>query len=275
MVQSLARHDHLDELLAGYGHLVVDECHHVPAVSTERVLRSAPARYVTGLTATPYRRDGHHPIIAMQCGPIRHEIDRQTAASDEPLKLRVVRCDTPFDPATLPTDAGIQEIYGALARDEQRTKLIVGDTLDLLAEGRCPIVLTERREHLEQLAARLRDHVPTLIELHGDMRPAARRAAAQQLASTDTDKPRVALATGRYIGEGFDDARLDTLLLAMPIAWKGTVVQYAGRLHRAHHGKREARVYDYVDAELPVLRRMFAKRLKTYRSLGYELTEAG
>ena len=275
MVQSLARQDRLDELLAGYGHLVVDECHHVPAVSTERVLHSAPARYVTGLTATPYRRDGHHPIIAMQCGPVRHEIDRHAARSDEPLELRIVRRDTPFDPATLPTDAAIQEIYGALAIDEQRTKMIVGDALDLLAEGRFPIVLTERREHLEQLAVGLRDHVPTLIELHGDMRPAARRATAEQLACTDADEPRVVLATGRYIGEGFDDARLDTLLLAMPIAWKGTVVQYAGRLHRARPGKREVLVYDYVDAELPVLRRMFAKRLKTYRALGYELTEAG
>ena len=273
MVQSLARHDRIEEALASYGHLVVDECHHVPAVSTERILRSAPARYVTGLTATPYRRDGHHPIIAMQCGPVRHEIDRHAARLDEPLELRVVRRDTLFDPAVLPTDPGIQEIYGALAVDEKRTELIACDALNLLARGRSPIVLTERREHLERLAGRLHDRVAVLIELHGDMRPAARRTAVEQLASTDADTPRVVLATGRYIGEGFDDARLDTLLLAMTIAWKGTVVQYAGRLHRAHQGKREALVYDYVDSELPVLRRMFAKRLKAYRALGYELAE--
>ncbi len=272
-VQSLVRGKSLQELLAGYGHIVVDECHHVPAVTAERVLRSAAARCVTGLTATPYRRDGHHPIIAMQCGPIRHEIERRTERAGEELRLCIVRRETTFDPAVLPTDAGIQEIYGALAVDERRTDLIVKDTLQLIVEGRSPIILTERREHLQRLAARLRDRVPVLIELHGEMRPRARRAAVEQLATTSEDTARVVLATGRYIGEGFDDPRLDTLLLAMPIAWKGTVVQYAGRLHRAHRGKHEALVYDYVDAELPVLRRMFAKRLKTYHALGYTLSE--
>jgi superfamily II DNA or RNA helicase len=223
-VQSLVRKENMQELLADYGHVVVDECHHVPAVTAERVLRSAAARFVTGLTATPYRRDGHHPIIAMQCGPIRHKIDR----TGEDLHLRIVRRETTFDPGVLPTDAGIQEIYGALGVDERRTELIVNDALQLTAEGRSPIILTERREHLQRLAARLRDRVPVLIELHGEMRPRARRAAVEQLATTSGDTARVVLATGRYIGEGFDDSRLDTLLLAMPIAWKGTVVQYAG-----------------------------------------------
>jgi superfamily II DNA or RNA helicase len=271
-VQSLGRRERPQELLANYGHVVIDECHHVPAVTTEQVLRSAPARWVTGLTATPYRRDGHHPIIAMQCGPVRHEIRGQAARPGEELSLRIVRRETTFAAAALPTDAGIQEIYSALATDEPRTELIVKDTLRLTAEGRSPIVLTERREHLQRLADRLRDRV-ALIELHGDMPPRARRAALEQLTSVGEDTARVVLATGRYIGEGFDDPRLDALLLAMPIAWKGTVAQYAGRLHRPHPGKRDALVYDYVDAELPVLRRMFAKRLKTYHALGYTLAE--
>lgn len=274
MVQSLARHDTLEQFLTGYGHLVVDECHHVPAVTTERVLKAAPSRYVTGLTATPQRRDGHHPIIEMQCGPVRHTIDQSSAHAAHSLKLRVVRRETSFDPTTLPTDAGIQEVYGALASDERRTELIAHDAVELLSEGRSPIVLTERREHLDRLVARLADRVPALISLHGDMPAATRRAAVEQLAAPSAGSPRLILATGRYIGEGFDDPQLDALLLAMPIAWKGTVVQYAGRLHRAHPGKREAVVYDYVDAELPLLRRMFAKRLKAYRALGYELVEA-
>ena len=273
MVQSLARSDSLEELLARYGHVVVDECHHVPAVMTERILQSVPAQYVTGLTATPHRRDGHHPIIAMQCGPVRHTIDGQATRSPQALELRVIRRDTPFDPSALPIDAGIQEIYGALAVDDRRTKLVADDALELVAQGRSPVVLTERREHLDRLVARLADRVPGLIALHGDMRPAARRDALERLRGSEEISPRVLVATGRYIGEGFDDPRLDTLLLAMPIAWKGTVVQYTGRLHRAHPGKRQALVYDYVDAELPVLRRMFAKRLKAYRALGYELAE--
>lgn len=275
MVQSLARREKLDEVLAGYGHVVVDECHHVPAVMTERVLMAAPSRYVLGLTATPQRRDGHHPIIAMQCGQVRHEIKDIETRSRQALELRVVRRDTGFDPSALPTDPSIHEIYGAIAVDERRTDLIVRDTLELVRQGRSPIVLTERRVHLDRLAERLADRAHMPIVLHGDMRPAARRKAHEQLAKLGDDQPRLVLATGRYVGEGFDDPRLDTLLLAMPIAWKGTVVQYAGRLHRAHPDKRKTLVYDYVDSEVPVLRRMFAKRLRAYRSLGYELVEGG
>jgi superfamily II DNA or RNA helicase len=242
---------------------------------TERVLQAAPARYVTGLTATPKRRDGHHPIIAMQCGPVRHTIGHDATRSSQHLVFRVVRCDTPFDPQTLPSDPHIQEVFAALATDDGRTELIARDTLELAAQGRHPIVLTERREHLRRLAEHLAQGSHTLITLHGDMRPAEHRAAQAQLASSDGDGGRVVLATGRYIGEGFDDPRLDTLLLAMPIAWKGTVIQYAGRLHRAHPGKQDILVYDYVDGQLPILRRMFAKRLRAYRSLGYELAQTG
>ena len=271
MVQSLARHKALDQLLPRYGHIVIDECHHVPAVMTEHILRAAPARYVTGLTATPRRRDGHHPIIAMQCGPVRHTVGHDPDRQPRRLAQRLVRRDTPFDPQSLPTEPHIQEVFAALAADAARTEMIARDTLQLVAEGRQPLVLTERREHLERLATQLGTGSHMLISLHGEMRPAEHRAAQEQLASGDGQ--RVVLATGRYIGEGFDDPRLDSLLLAMPVAWKGTVVQYAGRLHRAYPGKQDVLIYDYVDDEVPVLRRMFAKRLSTYRSLGYELAE--
>jgi len=270
-VQSLASSGIDAALLASYGHVVVDECHHVPAVSVERVLASCPARFVTGLTATPYRRDGHQPIIAMQCGPVRHTIG---AATETGLALRVVRRDTPFDPAVLPSDAAIQEIYSALAADDARTDLIVRDTRQLLAEGRVPLVLTERREHLERLATKLQAHVTTVVTLHGDVTPRRRRNALAQLNELPPDQPRVLVATGRFIGEGFDDPRLDTLILTMPIAWRGTVVQYAGRLHRPHPGKHDACIYDYVDAEVPVLRRMFVKRARAYRAMSYSIDGA-
>lgn len=273
MIQSLARRDGLEGMLADYGHVVVDECHHVSAVTTERVLKAAPARYVTGLTATLRRRDGHHPIVAMQCGPVRHTI-AQGPTDKHALQLRVVRRDTDFDSSVLPTDASIQEVFGALADDDERTKLIADEALELINQGRSPIVLTERREHLEKLEGHLIDRAPALVALHGEMSAAANRAATEQLAAMPEGEPCLVLATGRYVGEGFDAPRLDTLLLGMPIAWKGTVVQYAGRLHRAFPGKRDALVYDYVDAEVPVLRRMFAKRLKAYRSLGYEAEES-
>ncbi len=268
-VQGLARAAATPPPLERYGHVVLDECHHASAVSIERLLGSCPARYVTGLTATPYRRDGHQPIITMQCGPIRHTMSA-TAAPDT-LTMRVIRRDTSFDPAGLPPDPGIQEVYSALATDEQRLELIVKDALSLLEEGRAPIILTERRDHLDRLVGRLSAQVPQLVALHGGVTPRRRRDALVQLAALPKGETRLVLATGRFIGEGFDDPRLDTLLLTMPIAWKGTVVQYAGRLHRPHPEKVDARIYDYVDQDVPVLRRMFAKRAKAYRAMSYAI----
>jgi superfamily II DNA or RNA helicase len=268
MVQTLARGEARD-LVRGYGHVVIDECHHVPAVSIERVLSAIDARYVTGLTATPYRRDGHQPIIAMQCGPIRHVVNTADVQQRHALELRVTRRETSFDPSILPAEASIQEIYGALARDNDRLQLVVADAREVVREGRAAMILTERRDRLERLTHFLREDVPNLVVLHGGIQHKARRAALKHLADLPDDEARLVLATGRYIGEGFDDPRLDTLLLTMPIAWKGTVVQYAGRLHRAHPAKRDACIYDYVDGNVPVLRRMYAKRLRAYRKMGY------
>ncbi|UTI63322.1 DEAD/DEAH box helicase [Paraconexibacter antarcticus] len=266
MIQTLTRRD-TTTLLDRYGHVVIDECHHVPAVSVERLLRDLPARHITGLTATPRRRDGHQPIIAMQCGPVRHTIT-VTHATETAVRRVLIERRTAFDASALPTDPGIQEILGAVATDPHRTKQIADDVLAELAAGRYPLVLTERREHLDALAALLKPTMPGLIVLSGGMgAPAQRRADA---ALADTDGPRVILATGRYIGEGFDDPRLDTLVLAMPIAWKGTMTQYAGRLHRHHDDKHEIRILDYVDHEIPVLRRMYAKRQRAYTALGYQ-----
>ncbi len=159
----------------------------------------------------------------MQCGAIRHVVDTTTAMQQHALELRVTRRDTRFNASVLPTDASIQEIYGALASDTDRLQLIVSDTRDVVRMGRAAMILTERCDHLERLADCLRDDVPNLVVLHGGIQPKARRAALKHLAHLPDDEARVVLATGRYIGEGFDDPRLDTLLLTMPIAWKGTV----------------------------------------------------
>jgi superfamily II DNA or RNA helicase len=272
MVQTLARSKDLRDLVRAYGHVVIDECHHVPAVSIERVLSAVPARHVTGLTATPYRRDGHQAIITMQCGPTRHTVRTSKLRQSEQQDLRVIRRETDFPADALPPGASIQEIYAALATDSNRLKLVAADARNLMRQGRAVIALTERRDHLDRLAEELHDDVPHLVVLHGGVKPKARRAALAHLAEPSDDRARLVLATGRYIGEGFDDPRLDTLLLAMPIAWKGTVVQYAGRLHRAHPGKRDIRIYDYVDTHVPVLRRMHAKRLRAYEDMGYTTT---
>jgi superfamily II DNA or RNA helicase len=184
------------------------------------------------------------------------------------------RRDTSFDPSILPSQASIQEIYSALADDNDRLGLVLADIRELVRDGRAAVVLTERRKHLERIAKSIGDELPNLVVLHRSIKPKARRAAMTQLAEQSDHEPRLILATGRYLGEGFDDPRLDTLLLTMPIAWMGTVVQYAGRLHRAHAAKRDIRIYDHVDGEVPVLRRMYAKRLRTYKEMGYVCDES-
>ena len=273
MIQSLVREGRVDDLVAGYGHVIVDECHHVPAFSFERVLAEIKARYVTGLTATPQRRDGHQPIAEMQLGPVRYVVEAKSEAASRPFEHHLFVRETGFRVSEAMAGAGIQAIYRALVQDERRNQLIIDDVLRALDEGRSPILLTERKDHLTYLAEQLRGHAPNLVVLHGGMTDRERRDLSAQLATLPVGEKRLVLATGRYIGEGFDDARLDTLFLAMPVSWKGTLVQYTGRLHRRHPAKRDVRIFDYADSELPVLRRMIEKRLKAYRAIGYTWQE--
>jgi len=274
MIQSLVRKDSVADLVADYGQVIVDECHHLPAVSFERVLSEVKARYVIGLTATPQRRDGHHPITHMQLGPVRFSVDAKTQAGRRPFEHRLLVRETAFRMSSSEETPGIQAIYAALARDGDRNELILNDVIRALEDGRSPILLTERKDHLEYFAARLERVARHLVVLQGGLGAKAHRAVQAQLAAIPSTEERLVLATGRYIGEGFDDARLDTLFLAMPVSWKGTLVQYTGRLHRLHPGKTEVRIFDYVDREVPMLLRMFEKRLRGYRAIGYARGEA-
>jgi superfamily II DNA or RNA helicase len=251
--------------------VIVDECHHVPAVSFERIMREVKARYVVGLTATPQRRDGHHPILRLQLGPARFTIDAKNRATDRSFDHKLIVRKTEFRLAVDAADASIQDVYRQLAQDECRNQLILDDVIRALEEGRSPILLTERRDHLEYFERRLRGVARNLIVLQGGMKAKDRRAAIEQLLTIPETDERLVLATGRFIGEGFDDARLDTLFLAMPVSWKGTLVQYSGRLHREHHAKTEVRMMDYVDQNVPMLARMFEKRMRGYRALGYSV----
>ena len=267
MMQSVVRRDAVDDIVGAYGHVIVDECHHVPAVSFERVLREVPARYVTGLTATPRRRDGHHPILHLQLGPVRYTMDRKDQGGRR-LACRLVVRETSFRPSS-PARPSIQEIYRELASDEDRNHMILDDVIRALEDGRSPLLLSERRDHVAYFAERLDGVARNLVVLRGGMRGPERRRAMERLASIPETEERLVLATGRYVGEGFDDARLDTLFLAMPISWRGTLEQYAGRLHRRHRAKDDVLVVDYVDRQVPMLDHMFAKRMRGYRAMGY------
>jgi superfamily II DNA or RNA helicase len=270
LIQSFVRKGVVADIVAEYGHLVIDECHHLPAVSFEAVAQQAKAKYVLGLSATVTRKDGHHPIIFMQCGPVRYRVDARKQAAQHPFRHRVVLRQTAFR-VTPEVKPGIQELYGALARDEARNDLIFDDILAALEAKRSPVVITERKDHLAALAKRLSRFARNVLVLKGGMTARERQDATAALAAIADGEERIILATGRYLGEGFDDARLDTLFLTMPIAWRGTLAQYAGRLHRLHPAKREVVIYDYVDPLEPVLARMAGKRHAGYRALGYEI----
>ncbi len=267
MLQSLDKQGEVDIRIKNYGHIIVDECHHISAVSFERVMMEANARYIIGLTATPYRRDGHQPIIIMQCGPIRYKI-RPQSADESSFSQKLITRFTNFSCPWSDEDT-INSIWPLLITDEERNQMICNDIIDNLKENRSPIILTERKEHLKILGQKLQDFVKHLVILQGGMKAGIRKEMFAKLTNVPDDEGRLILATGPYIGEGFDDPRLDTLFLVMPFLFKGKIVQYAGRLHRNYKGKTEVRIYDYVDNNMPVLQRMYKRRLKTYKALGY------
>ncbi len=269
MLQSLDKGDGIDDRIRQYGQIIVDECHHISAVSFERVMMASNAKYVTGLTATPYRRDGHQPIIIMQCGPIRYSVSTKTVTKEAAFRQLLVERQTDFSSGWVEGDH-ITSIWPLLIADTARNDLICTDVLSSLREGRSPIILTERKEHLELLRGKIEGSVEHLVVLHGGMKAPKRREMLQKLFNTPETETRAILATGPYIGEGFDDPRLDTLFIAMPFSFKGKMVQYAGRLHRQRENKTEIRIYDYVDSKMPILEKMYKRRLKAYKSLGYE-----
>jgi len=281
LIQSLVRKGVVDDRVGGYGHLVVDECHHLSARSFELVARRAKARFFTGLSATVTRKDGHHPVIFMQCGPVRHRVDAKTQAATRPFAHQVLVRPTGFRPPDCAAHFGkcanddsrmeFHRLYDALQNDDARNRMICSDVVAAVREGRSPLLLTERTEHLQHLAQRLSADISRVITLQGGMRRKELDAALARVAEGPDTTGRVILATGRFIGEGFDDPRLDTLFLALPVSWRGTIAQYVGRLHRIHEGKRDVRVYDYADLDVPMLARMFDRRCHGYESLGYTI----
>ncbi len=274
MVQSLIHKGVVDDIVEKYGYLIVDECHHISAVSFEQIVRQSKARYLTGLSATVVRKDGHHPIIFMQCGPVRYRVSDRAQAERHPFDHKVIARPTNFRlPPHLQNVIAqpIQDLYAMLAKDDERNQLIVEDVMRAVGAKRSPVLLTERREHLDLLASLLSAQIQNVIVMAGGMGKKQRKKLADQIASIPVDQPRVIIATGRYLGEGFDDERLDTLFLALPISWRGTLTQYAGRLHRVSAAKKDVIVYDYVDFEVPILAKMYARRRTGYKAIGYEI----
>ncbi|MDR0883574.1 MAG: DEAD/DEAH box helicase family protein [Oscillospiraceae bacterium] len=276
VMQSLAEGDEVKGLVRDYGMVIVDECHHVSAVSFERILGAVTARHVYGLSATPARSDGLTPIIFMQCGPIRHRVNAAKQAEITGLARFLVPRFTAFQvPLHMnPNDLKIAQLYNALADDPVRNKLIVSDVCAALAEGRTPLVLSKSVAHVHALSTMISAFCDNVIELTGKASAKEKREAVERLQAIPDGEPFCLVATGQFVGEGFDEPRLDTLFLATPIAWKGTLQQYAGRLHRTHPSKSDVMIYDYVDTQVVMLERMYAKRAAGYAAMQYHTREA-
>lgn len=272
VMQSLVSGEEVKELVKNYDMVITDECHHVSAFSFERILQAANAKYVYGLTATPTRKDGHHPIITMQCGKIRYQVDAKDQADARPFEHFIIPRFTRFQKPLYRGDDEwkITDIYKDIQNSEIRNDLIIQDVIASVEQGRNPIILSERTEHVKYLAERLKSHLKNVVVLTGGETQKNSREKLQAVANIPEDETFVLVATGKYVGEGFDMPRLDTLFLAMPVSWKGTIQQYAGRLHRLYDGKKEVQVYDYVDVHVEMLEKMYQKRLKGYAAIGYK-----
>ena len=264
-IQSLNSKGQINSAVTKYGQVIIDECHHLAAYSFEQVMNCVSAKHVYGLTATPIRKDGLHPIITMQCGPILYKTDAKAQAKIRPFFHRLILRDTEFQTKSMT----IQEIYNELSSDDVRNQLLFNDVLLALEEGRTPLVLTERINHVEILQQLFTGFAKNIIIFTGSVKKKDRELFLKRLHEIKNDEELLVIATGKYIGEGFDYSRLDTLFLATPISWKGTLQQYVGRLHRNHPGKQEVRVYDYMDQKVDLLRNMQEKRLKGFNSMGY------
>ena len=270
LMQSCITDGEIKTFVKDYGLVIADECHHVSAVNFEQILKAVNARYVYGLTATPIRKDGHQPIIFMQCGPIRYNADAKAQMRDQSFQRLLVPRFTPFRPIS-GEDLSFTKVAQQLAEDEYRNLFIVKDVIEVLKEGRSPIILTSRTAHVETLAGLLKPHCPNVITLVGSESTKEKLLKMEYLQSIPSSDPLVIVATGKYVVEGFDYARLDTLFLVSPVAWKGIVAQYAGRLHREFDGKKDVQIYDYIDIRVPVCESMYRKRLKGYASIGYKI----
>lgn len=270
LMQSCFENGEVRPFVREYGMVIVDECHHVSSITFENVLRHITAHHVYGLTATPIRKDGLQPIIFMQCGPIRFSADAKTQIQKQSFLRYLVPRFTSYRSVT-DNRQSFALLSQSLAESELRNTLIVEDVLNAVTAGRTPIILTGRTSHVKLLSGMLKPHISHVIQLTGEGTAKSKREILQGLHDIPQNSPLVIVATGKYVGEGFDYPRLDTLFLALPISWKGLVAQYAGRLHRENEGKADVRIYDYIDIHEPVCESMYRKRLKGYSAIGYRV----
>ena len=271
MITSLGREDNINELVRNYGMVIVDECHHAAAVTHENVLRAVTARYVYGMSATINRGDKQDKKMFMQLGPIRHRYTAKERAQKQGIGHYIYPRFTRLVDLNQSEDKNPSDYYRLIMQSELRNMQIVSDVIDCVKRGRTPVIMTKFKEHAQKLYDMLQGVADHVFLLQGGKSLKERAAIREQMAAVRADESLVLVAIGQYVGEGFNYPRLDTMLLAMPISFEGNVEQHAGRLNRDYEGKKDAIIFDYIDQHVPTLKRMYYKRLRAYKKIGYEV----
>ena len=271
MIGSLGKEDDINSMVRDYGMIIVDECHHAAATTFENVLRASAAKYVYGMSATVKRGDKQERKLLMQLGPIRHRYTAKERAMKQGIGHYIYPRFTRMVDLSPSEDKHISELYRLIVDSELRNMQIVADAVDCVKKGRTPVVMTKYREHAENLYGLLQGAADHVFLLQGGKSLKARAELREKMAAVSRDESMIMVAIGQYIGEGFNYPRLDTMLLAMPISFEGNIEQYAGRLNRDYEGKKDVIIFDYIDQHIPVLERMYHRRLRTYKKIGFEV----
>lgn len=271
MVGSLKKKGEFHELLKDYGMVIVDECHHSASDTMSEVLMEVCAKYVYGVTATPFRGDGLEKINNMLLGPIRFQYTAKEKAESQGIDHIVIPRFTRVVNPHGQNKMHINDAYEVLRSSSVRNKQICDDIRKCIYAGRTPVVLSKYVEHADFIYDNIKNDADKVFLLTGSQTKKEQKLIRQEMNSVSNAESMILVATGQLVGEGFDLPRLDTLIMATPVAWKGLVEQYAGRLNRDYEGKKNVVIYDYIDSNIRVFDNMYAKRLKAYKRIGYSL----
>ena len=272
MVGSVFRNGEYHKRLRDYGLIILDECHHAASDTIVDILQEANAKYVYGATATPFRGDGLEKINEMLLGAIRFKYTSKERAKEQGIEHLVrPRFTRTVAPRSVQDKMHPNEAYEILRKNSDRDEMILSDVRKCVADGRTPVVLSKYVDHSERLYRRMKDDADHVFLLSGQNSKKEHKEILEQMNRVKPEESMILVATGKLIGEGFDFPRLDTLIMATPVAWKGVVEQYAGRLNRDYNGKKNVMIYDYVDSHIAMFDRMYHKRLKAYKQIGYDI----